>query len=87
MLTLLSNDLERSAGQIAALYKQRWQIELLFGWIKQHLKIRKFLGSSENAVRIQIAVALIALLVFAALWLISPLMLRSKRSGSWSRAR
>ena len=62
-LTLLSNDLQRSAGQIAALYKQRWQIELLFRWIKQHLKIRKFLGRSENAVRLQIIAAMIAYLL------------------------
>jgi putative transposase len=42
LLTVLSNDLERSAGAIAALYRKRWQIELLFRWIKQHLKIRTF---------------------------------------------
>ncbi|TKB05515.1 MAG: IS4 family transposase, partial [Mesorhizobium sp.] len=45
-ITLLTNDLERSAIEIAALYKGRWQIELLFRWIKQHLKIRKFLGNN-----------------------------------------
>jgi hypothetical protein len=59
-LTLLSNDLEAPAGEIAALYKQRWQVELFFKWIKQNLKIRHFLGASENAVRIQILTALIA---------------------------
>ena len=62
-LTILSNDLERSAGEIAALYKKRWQIELLFRWIKQHLKIRSFLGRSENAVRLQITAAMIAYLL------------------------
>jgi len=62
-LTLLTNDLRRSAGQIAALYRQRWQIELLFRWIKQHLKIRTFLGRSQNAVRVQIFAALIAYLL------------------------
>ncbi|MFM9841490.1 MAG: IS4 family transposase [Dongiaceae bacterium] len=61
--TLLTNDLERSAGQIAALYRKRWQIELLFRWIKQHLKIRTFLGRSENAVRLQIFAAMIAYLL------------------------
>jgi IS4 transposase len=62
-LTLLSNDLERAAGDIAALYKKRWQIELLFRWIKQHLKIKTFLGRSENAVRLQIIAAMIAYLL------------------------
>jgi putative transposase len=60
MLTLITNDLKRSATDIAALYKARWQIELLFRWIKQHLKIRTFLGRSENAVRLQLIAALIA---------------------------
>jgi IS4 transposase len=49
--------------QIAELYKRRWAIELFFRWIKQSLKIRRFLGTSKNAVRIQIAVALIAFLL------------------------
>ena len=47
----------------ADLYKQRWQIELFFRWVKQTLKIKHFFGTSENAVRIQIAVALIAFLL------------------------
>jgi putative transposase len=59
-LVLLCNDLDACANEIAALYKQRWQIELLFRWIKQHLKIRAFLGRSENAVRLQIIAAMIA---------------------------
>jgi hypothetical protein len=63
LLTILSSDLERSAQEIAALYKTRWQIELLFRWIKQHLKIRTFLGRSENAVRLQIIAAMIAFLL------------------------
>lgn len=60
ILRLVTNDLDASAEEIADLYKQRWQIELFFKWIKQNLKIRHFLGRSENAVRIQIFVALIA---------------------------
>jgi hypothetical protein len=60
VLRVLSNDLSASAEEIAELYKRRWAIELFFRWVKQRLKIRKFLGTSENAVRIQIAVALIA---------------------------
>ena len=62
-ITLLTNDLDAPAEEIAALYKQRWQIELFFKWIKQNLKIRHFLGASENAVRIQILTALIAYLL------------------------
>ena len=46
--------------EIAELYKQRWQIELFFKWIKQNLKIKKFLGKSENAVKTQICIAIIA---------------------------
>ena len=62
-ITLLTNDLERTAVEIAALYKGRWQIELLFRWIKQHLDIRKFLGTNENAIRLQIFAAMIAYLL------------------------
>jgi hypothetical protein len=63
VLRILSNDLDASAQEIAALYKRRWAIELFFRWIKQTLKITRFFGTSENAVRIQIAVALIAFLL------------------------
>lgn len=62
-IRILCNDLEAPAQEIAALYKRRWAIELFFRWVKQTLKIRHFLGTSENAVRIQIAVALIAFLL------------------------
>lgn len=62
-LRLVTNDLDSPACEIAALYKERWQIELFFKWIKQNLKIKRFLGTSENAVRIQIYVALIAYLL------------------------
>jgi IS4 transposase len=60
VLRLLTNDLTASAQEIADLYKRRWAIELFFRWVKQTLKIKHFLGVSENAVRIQITVALIA---------------------------
>jgi hypothetical protein len=63
VLRILCNDLDAGAQQIADLYKRRWAIELFFRWVKQTLKIRRFLGTSENAVRIQIAVALIAFLL------------------------
>jgi hypothetical protein len=63
ILRILSNDLDASAQDIADLYKRRWAIELFFRWVKQTLKIRKFIGTNQNAVRIQIAVALIAFLL------------------------
>jgi hypothetical protein len=63
VLRILSNDLDASAEEIADLYKRRWAIELFFRWVKQTLKITRFIGTSENAVRIQIAVALIAFLL------------------------
>ncbi len=63
ILRILSNDLDASAQEIADLYKRRWAIELFFRWVKQVLRITRFLGTSENAVRSQIAVALIAFLL------------------------
>jgi IS4 transposase len=63
VLRILSNDLDASAEDIAGLYRRRWAIELFFRWVKQTLKITRFIGTSENAVRIQIAVALIAFLL------------------------
>ena len=59
-LILVTNDFKRSNEEIAELYKQRWQIELFFKWIKQNLKIKKFLGKSENAIRTQICIAMIS---------------------------
>ena len=59
-LIFLTNNFELTAEQIAMLYKNRWQIELFFKWIKQHLKIKSFWGTSENAVKIQIYSAIIA---------------------------
>ena len=52
--TFLTNATQISALQVAELYKNRWQVELFFKWLKQHLKIKKFWGTTENAVRIQI---------------------------------
>lgn len=59
-LVLVTNDFNRSDKDIAELYKQRWQIELFFKWIKQNLRIKKFLGKSENAIRTQICIAMIS---------------------------
>ncbi len=57
-LVFLTNAMHISALQVAELYKNRWQVELFFKWLKQHLKIKKFWGTTENAVRIQIYVAM-----------------------------
>jgi hypothetical protein len=62
-ITLVSNDLDSAAEEIAALYKMRWQVELFFKWLKQNLKIAHFLGTSHNAVSIQVFSALIAFLL------------------------
>jgi IS4 transposase len=64
-LVLATNDMTRSASQIAQCYRARWQIELFFKWIKQHLKVKRFLGRSQNAVRIQLYCALIAYLLLS----------------------
>ena len=62
-LLLVTNDFNRSAEEIAELYKSRWQIELFFKWIKQNLQIKNFLGRSENAVKTQICIAIIAFIL------------------------
>lgn len=64
-LVLATNDLQAPATVIAERYKARWQIELFFKWIKQHLRIKQWLGRSENAVKIQLLCALIAYLLLA----------------------
>lgn len=61
----LSNNFELDALTIAQLYQQRWQIELFFKWIKQHLKIKAFYGTSENAVKTQIWIAICAYVLIA----------------------
>lgn len=55
----LTNNFDLTAEEIALLYKQRWQVELFFKWIKQHLKIKSFWGTTENAIRIQVNIAII----------------------------
>ena len=63
ILRILTNDLTSPAQVIADLYKRRWAIELYFRWIKQTLAIRKFIGTSENAIRTQVFIALIVFLL------------------------
>lgn len=61
----LSNNFELPAATIAALYKKRWQVELFFKWIKQHLRIKAFYGTSENAMKTQIWIAISVYLLVA----------------------
>jgi IS4 transposase len=62
-LTFLTNIMHLAASTIAAIYKERWQIELLFKALKQHLRIKTFVGTSEHAVQVQIWIALIAMVL------------------------
>jgi len=62
-IVLLTNHLEFGATTIAAIYKDRWEIELFFKALKQHLKVKTFVGTSENALKLQIWTALISLLL------------------------
>ena len=61
----MTNLFHLTAGEVAAIYKARWQIELFFKWVKQHLKIKSFLGTTANAVMTQVWVALCVYLVVA----------------------
>src|SRR5690606_1403143 len=64
-ITLLTNDFHLSAHTIAELYRSRWQVEIFFKWIKQHLRIKAFYGTSENAVKTQIWIAVCAYVLVA----------------------
>ena len=64
-LVFLTNNFELPADQIAALYKSRWHIENFFKWVKQHLRIKTFFGTSENAVKVQIWTAVSTYLLVA----------------------
>ncbi|BBB62711.1 hypothetical protein UNDKW_4438 [Undibacterium sp. KW1] len=61
----MTNNFTLKPEMIAALYKQRWQVELFFKWIKQHLRIKTFLGTSENAVKTQIWIAVCTYVLIA----------------------
>ncbi|MBT8245706.1 MAG: IS4 family transposase [Winogradskyella sp.] len=61
----LTNNMDLKADEIAYLYKKRWEVELFFKWMKQHLKIKSFWGTSLNAVKIQIYCAIIAYCLMA----------------------
>lgn len=75
-IVLLTNHLQFGATTVAAIYKDRWEIEVFFKTLKQHLKVKTFVGTSENALRIQIWTAMIALLLLKYLHHIS--------KASWS---
>jgi len=66
-ITFLTNNLSIEALTIARLYKKRWQIELFFKWIKQHLKIKTFYSYSENGIKVQIWTAICTYLLVAIL--------------------
>jgi IS4 transposase len=66
-ITLLTNNFRLSAWEVAELYRCRWQVELFFKWIKQHLRIKAFYGTSDNAVRTQIWIAISTYLLVAIL--------------------
>lgn len=77
--TIISNDMTRSAAAIAACYKARWQIELLFRWLKQNLNITRFIGRNENAVHLQIMAGLIAFVLIRIAQTMSRTTLEPKR--------
>ena len=58
LLVFLTNNFDLSAQTISELYRCRWQVELFFKWIKQHLRIKAFFGTSENAVKTQVWIAI-----------------------------
>ena len=62
---ILTNNTALPALTIAALYQSRWQVELFFKWIKQHLRIKRFIGTSENAVKTQIWCAIATYVLIA----------------------
>ena len=64
-VTFLTNNFALKPDLIAQLYRQRWQVELFFKWIKQHLRIKAFLGTSENAVKTQIWIAVCTCVMIA----------------------
>jgi IS4 transposase len=64
-LIFLTNNTSLPAAVIAQLYKNRWQVELFFKWIKQHLRIKRFLGTSENAVKSQVWCAIATYVLIA----------------------
>jgi len=67
LLVFITNHFELPAGSIAALYRCRWQIELFFKWIKQHLRIKAFFGTSQNAVKTQVWIAIAVYVLVAIL--------------------
>ena len=66
-LVFITNDFVLPAHVIAALYKARWQVELFFKWVKQHLRIKAFFGTSENAVKTQVWIAMSVYVLIAIL--------------------
>jgi len=63
--SIITNNLSFSAQELAEMYRKRWEIEILFKWLKQNLKIKTFLGRSENAIKTQIWIALIVYILLS----------------------
>jgi putative transposase len=82
-LVIVTNLLDIPAEIIAELYKERWRIELFFKWIKQNLRVKKFLGKSENAVKIQLAIALITYILIGIFKLASKIKLSLHQLLIW----
>jgi len=78
-IVLISNDIEAPANELMALYKQRWEIELFFKWIKQNLRIKRFMGTSKHAVQLQILIAMITYLLLRLTQNTSPVTLSLQR--------
>ena len=81
----ITNAMHLSAQTIADVYKERWQIELFFKWVKQNLKIKTFLGTSANAVMTQVWVALCLYLILAFLRFISKTVHSMREILNWIR--
>ena len=81
----ITNVIHLSAQTIADIYKERWQIELFFKWVKQNLKIKTFLGTSANAVMTQFWVALCLYLILAFIRFISKTVYSMREILNWIR--
>ena len=81
----ITNAMHLSAQTIADVYKERWQIELFFKWVKQNLKIKTFLGTSANAVMTQVWIALCLYLILAFLRFISKTVHSMREILNWIR--
>jgi len=78
-IQIITNNFKLSAEEIVSLYKRRWEIELFFKWIKQNLKVKKFISENENAIKIQIIMAIIAYILIKILQIRSGIEISMRR--------